>query len=971
GTPTNLTTLHPHTPPPNTPTPLLPTYAFQHHRHWLEGSTEAADASGLGLTAPGHPLLGATVRLADRDAYLLTGRISLRTHPWLTDHAVHGTVLLPGTALLDLVLKAGEQVGLDLVEDLTLTAPLVLDERTETRVQVAVDEPDDSGARTVSVYAAPGGADSKGDDRWTRHAQGTLAPGLAPADRFLVWPPPGAEEIDLDGAYERLTGAGYGYGPAFQGLGRVWKREDELYAEVALGEGQTAGAAGFGIHPALLDAALHPLLPGVAETEGQSWLPFIWSEVSLHATGATALRVRLSVTARADDALQVAVSAADGAGTPVAAGSLSLRPLTKEALRAASAPVDGLLQVGWTPLEETVAPRPVPYAVLGHGPLDLGPDAVRHPDQAALHAAGPPPAAVLLPLAAPADPADRIPLPESAHSAALTALAEIRAWLEDERTADSRLVIVTRRAVAVGGEDVTGLAHAGVWGLIRSAQTENPGRFTLLDLEDGDDALPAPLLAAALASDEPQLAVRAGTLMTPRLARVSTAPAEDGPRWDGGTVLITGATGALGGVLARHLVTEHGAKRLLLLSRRGEAAPGAPELAAELGELGARAVFAACDASDREALAAVLKAIPDEHPLTAIVHTAGVLDDGVAARMTPEQLERVLRPKVDAAWNLHELTLDRELTAFVLYSSVAGLLGTAGQANYAAGNTFLDALAGHRRSRGLPGLSLAWGLWSGADTMAGALQETDLRRLAKTGLLPLPADEAMALFDAAGGADTAVLAVTRLNGAALRAGGEALQPILRGLAGPPARRVLAAAGGGAAADIPLGERLATLGPEERDHFLTDLVRTHVAGVLGHSTPGGITADRAFQELGFDSLTAVELRNQLNRATGLRLPTTLIFDHPSPAALAAYLRDELVVGEASPTDTVLAQLADLAGRLTAATDTPEARKLVSGRLRELLKSVDTAGTGPAGDGEGETELDGASDEELFALFDELD
>ncbi|MFC5157034.1 type I polyketide synthase, partial [Streptomyces amakusaensis] len=946
-------------------------YAFQHHRHWLEGSTEAADASGLGLTAPGHPLLGATVRLADRDAYLLTGRISRRTHPWLTDHAVHGTVLLPGTALLDLVLKAGEQVGLDLVEDLTLTAPLVLDERTETRVQVVVDEPDDSGARPVSVYAAAGDGDSDGEDRWTRHAQGTLAPGLAPADRFLVWPPPGAEEIDLDGAYERLAGAGYGYGPAFQGLGRVWKREDELYAEVTLGEGQTAGTAGFGIHPALLDAALHPLLPGVAEAEGQSWLPFIWSEVSLHATGATALRVRLSTTAREGDALQVAVSAADGAGTPVAAGSLSLRPLTKEALRAASTPVDGLLQVGWTPLEETVAPRPVPYAVLGHGPLDLGPDAVRHPDPAALHAAGPPPAAVLLPLAAPADPADRIPLPESAHSAALTALAAIRAWLEDERTADSRLVVVTRRAVAVGGEDVTGLAHAGVWGLVRSAQTENPGRFTLLDLEDGDDALPAPLLAAALASDEPQLAVRAGALMTPRLARVSTGPAADGPRWDGGTVLITGATGALGGVLARHLVTGHGARRLLLLSRRGEAAPGAPELAAELEELGAQAVFAACDASDREALAAVLKAIPEEHPLTAIVHTAGVLDDGVAARMTPEQLEKVLRPKVDAAWNLHELTQDLELTAFVLYSSVAGLLGTAGQANYAAGNTFLDALAGHRRSRGLPGLSLAWGLWSGADTMAGALQETDLRRLAKTGLLPLPSAEAMALFDAAGGADTAVLAVTRLNAAALRAGGEGLQPILRGLAGPPARRVLAAAGAGAAADIPLGERLATLGPEERDHFLVDLVRTHVAGVLGHSTPGGITADRAFQELGFDSLTAVELRNQLNRATGLRLPTTLIFDHPSPAALAAHLRDELVVGEASPTDTVLAQLADLTGRLTAATDTPETRKLVSGRLRELLKSVDTAGTGPAGDGEGETELDGASDEELFALFDELD
>ncbi len=262
--------------------------------------------------------------------------------------------------------------------------------------------------------------------------------------------------------------------------------------------------------------------------------------------------------------------------------------------------------------------------------------------------------------------------------------------------------------------------------------------------------------------------MRGADVLVPRLARAErTAEADDtAPAWSRGTVLVTGATGALGGILARHLVTQHGARHLLLLSRRGIDAPGASELRDELTELGADVTVTAVDVVDRAALAEVITAIPADRPLSAVVHTAGVLEDGVLAQMTPEQLETVLRPKVDAAWNLHELTRDLDLEAFVLYSSVAGLLGTAGQSNYAAGNTFLDALAEHRRAQGLPGVSLAWGLWADTSSIAGHLAEADLRRLARAGLLPLNAKEAMELFDAAPGTGEAVLAVTRPCGAA-------------------------------------------------------------------------------------------------------------------------------------------------------------------------------------------------------------
>ncbi|PSL48620.1 acyl transferase domain-containing protein [Saccharothrix carnea] len=857
----------------------LSTYAFQHERYWLEDRAGAGDVASVGLWSTRHPLLGAAVELADGAGVVLTGRLSTATHPWLADHAVAGSVLLPGTAFVELAVRAGEQVGCDRVEDLALTAPLVLPENAGVAVQVVVGEADERGRRPLSVFSRPDGDEQP----WRPHAEGRLAPTTDHAPEGLaVWPPSGAEEVDLDGAYDRLAEQGYGYGPVFRGLRRAWRAADEVYAEVELPAGADAGD--FVLHPALLDAALHPLLPGVVDPDGTPWLPFAFSGVTVHAIGASVLRVALSPITSDPDGAVVRVLVADGAGAPVAeVERLSLRPLDTGAVRQARTARDGLFEATWTPLPAG-QPDESSWAAVGDVP-HVG---EAYPELTAVAEGGHTPDVVVLALTGTFDG----DLPERARAATHHAFEAVRAWLADERFASSRLVVLTRGAIGVGEEAVTDLAHSGVWGLVRSAQSEHPGRFTLVDTDD--DARSHELLRVAVGSGEPQVALRAGELFVPRLAR----PGRDGvdaPDWGGGAVLVTGATGALGTILARHLVTEHGARRLVLLSRRGLEAAGAVELRDELTALGAEVVVAACDVADRESLAAVLA----EHPVTAVVHTAGVLDDGVLTSLTPDQVDRVLRPKIDAAWHLHELTRDLELSAFVLYSSMAGLLGTAGQANYAAGNTFLDALAQHRRSLGLPATSLGWGLWEQAGGMTGHLGELDLRRMARAGLPALRTEDAMALFDAALTNGKPVLAVTGLDTRALRDRGDDVPALLRGVVGAPTRRATAA--GHQSTSFAL--RLASLPAAEREREVVDLVRGRVAAVLGHATPDAVGPDRPFKEFGLDSLTAVELRNQLSAATDLRLPTTLVFDHPTPRAVARHLLSELVGDEP---DVVTAQ-----------------------------------------------------------------
>ncbi|HEY8981417.1 MAG TPA: SDR family NAD(P)-dependent oxidoreductase, partial [Streptomyces sp.] len=1243
----------------------LPTYAFRRDRFWLTG-TGTTDVTAAGLAAPGHALLGASVDLADTGQLVLSGRLTPAGHPWLADHAVDGTVLLPGTGFVDLALHAAHRTGLAAVEDLTIEAPLVLDRQGPVQLQVMVGPPDDAGRRPVSVHSRPEPSDTDADPTpWTRHATGTLTP-AAPAPQPATpaaWPPPGATRLELDGMYERLAAHGYTYGPAFQGLRDLWRTTDgALHAVIALPEG--TDPAGHTVHPALLDASLHPLLAtALAETEASGGelplrVPFSWTGVTLHATGATTLRVRLTNPA----ADTVTVHATDDSDQPVVlVEELTLR--RTQAGRLAAGRGDGtalLYRLGWTPLPTDATPADPPRtAVLG----DPGPAlaaALGHP-AACPGPDGETPDVVFLPCP-PQTGQDPV---TAVHHATRRLLETLHEWLADERTAASRLVVVTTGAVGVGiGEDVTDLAGAALWGLVRSAQSEHPGRFTLLDLDA--DLTPEALLAA----DEPQLAVRQGVLYAGRLLRAATDDAltapddtgawrlgstgegtlenvallpapdaaapltagqvrvavravgvnfrdvlialgrypgeapmggegagvvlETGPgvtrlapgdrvmglfadgagpvavadhrtltpipdgwtfaqaaatpivfltayyalvdlgalrtgetllvhaaaggvgmaavqlarhlgadvygtasagKWDtlrglgfdddhlagsrtldfeqrllgathgygfdvvldslagefvdaslrllprggrflemgkadirdaeqvardhrgvvyrafdmgeagpdriqeiltelgtlfadgtltplpvtawdvrhareafrhlaqarhtgkvvltlphtpdpDGTVLITGGSGALAAVTARHLVAEHGAKHLLLAARRGADTPHAADLTAELAALGAETTWAACDVSDRDALTALLASVPAEHPLTAVFHTAGTLDDGLLTALTPERVDAVLRPKTDAALHLHDLTRSLDLAAFVLYSSVAGTLGNPGQANYAAANAHLDALARHRRAQGLPATSLAWSLWGLPDGMAGGLGKAGLDRIAASGLPALTAAQGLAALDAAVGHDRADLVPVRVDTAALRAratDGE-LPALLRALVRTPTRR--AATGSVPGGATALRERLVALPEAERGEALLDLVRTEVAAVLGRG--GGDTIDprRAFKELGFDSLSAVELRNRINTTTGLRLPATLVFDHPTPAALAAELRAGLlgreqetaVRGAQTATDDALA-IVGMACRFPGGVTTPEAL------WRVLADGIDTIGDFP--------------------------
>ncbi|MEW2157437.1 type I polyketide synthase [Streptomyces sp. NPDC007189] len=925
----------------------LPTYAFQRRRFWPSAAQRPGDLAAAGLGAAGHPLLGAAVALAGGGT-VLTGRLSLRSHPWLRDHAVLGAVVFPGTGWAELALRAGAEVGCDRVEDLTIAVPLVIPEQGTVRLQVTVGVADASGRRTVEVHSRPDEAPD--DTPWTLHADGVLAPAPVvdePGFDLVQWPPAGAEARPVDEAYERLTATGLTYGPVFQGLRAVWRRGDEVFAEVALPEGHETLAGRCAVHPALLDSALHAVLFGpLGEAGGAGRLPFAWNGLSLYASGARALRVRIAPAGTDAVALQLA----DPAGGAVAAvESLALREVPSDDLTAAQASTapSGTYRIEWIPVplaartaDEDTAPNAGATVVLtdragedyaGTAAL-AGTFAARTWSELtrAVHDGDPAPRTVLLPWARPAttDPAG--PAVGAAHAVTADALAFVQEWLAADEFTDTRLVVVTRGAVAADAQEEPDPALAALWGLVRAARTENPGRLALADLDgapESRDALVALLTRPATATEETELALREGTVLAPRLvAEPLTALSPTGTDTDpdpsgnpgadstpnpttrlaAGTVLVTGGTGGLGALVARRLVTEHGVRHLLLVGRRGPDAPGAAELVAELTGLGAEVTVAACDVADRAALEALLAAIPEDRPLTGVVHTAGVLDDGVLASLTEERLRTVLRPKADGADHLDALTRERDLAAFVLFSSVSGTFGGAGQANYAAANAYLDAVAVRRRARGLPAVSLAWGPWAPGAGMTGELSEGDLRRMARGGVRPLAVDRGLAVLDAVlRHSPGALLLPVDLDFRTLRELPD-VPALLRGLVRGPARRA-AHTGGHGAGGGELRARLAALPAAEREPYLLELVCDLVAQVLGHASAADVTPGQAFKALGFDSLTSVELRNRVNAATGLRLPATLVFDHPSPAALARHLLTALADDATGPRGEALPAL----------------------------------------------------------------
>ncbi|QMU71577.1 type I polyketide synthase [Streptacidiphilus sp. P02-A3a] len=1276
----------------------LPNYPFERERYWLD-ARPVRGTGGLGLSAGPHPLLGAAVDLAGDGTLVATGSLSSATQPWLADHSVGGAVLLPGTAFLDVVLQTGRRVGLERVEDLTLEGPLVLPADGEVHLQLVVGPPDESARRPFTVHSrrpAPTGGTE--EQPWSRHASGLLAAArqqdgtdpLPPA-ADTPWPPVGATVADTGDLYQELGRMGLDYGPAFRGLRTVWRLGDDLYAEAAVPD--DLDTAGFGVHPALLDACLHALLfrDRTGDEPARPMLPFSWSGATLWAEGAGSVRIRLS-PAGADT---VSLTVTDPLGGPVATvEALALRPLSTDLLRTAARADAPLYRLDWAPAAPTAAVAPDDPAPGWVTSVDG--------DLEALFAAGAATGAapvVLVPCpAADQDPdqdPDRGPdqgaVADRVRLALGRALDLIQRWLADSRSGTSRLAFHTRGAVATRlGEDVADLAAAAVWGLVRSAQLEHPGRFLLIDTEAGTGTAAEAALAAALAADEPQTAVRGGQVLVPRLVRADTAgrltPPTEGdwrmhasapgmldrldlladdeagrplaagevriavraaglnfrdvlvaldmypgaavlggegagvvletgpgvvdlapgdrvlglfapafgstavadrrriaripsgwsfeqaaavptvfltayhglvdvaalqpgervlvhaatggvgmaavqlarhlgaevfgtasePKWDtlraaglddthiansrtldferhflaatggagmdvvldslsgefvdaslrllprggrfaemgktdirepgqvaadhpgvryqafdlavldpdriaemlsvlldlfetgvlrplplatwpvqqapeafrhlqqarhvgkvvltmpaplapGGTVLVTGGTGALGSLVARHLVTRHGVRHLLLAGRRGPDAPGADALVADLTGLGATVTTVACDVSDRAALARLLAAVPTAHPLTAVVHAAGVAADATLDALTPDRLDAVLGPKADAAWHLHELTRETPLAAFVLFSSLAGTLGNPGQGNYAAANAFLDALAAHRHADGLAATGLGWGLWEVESAMTGALGQDQRARMRRSGILPLATEQALLHFDAALRSGLPLTVPAHFDPAGLRGQAEAgtLPPALTALVRTGPRRAAAdpARGGQSLAD-----RLARLPVAERAGLLMELTRSEVAAVLAYPNPSAVDPERAFKDLGFDSLTAVELRNRLNAATGLLLPPTMVFDHPTVASLADRLAAELLPREVSPVARLLAELDALETELGAV-------EVAAAEHTEIQRRMATISAKWAGRKESEPQstveeqLQDASASDLFAFIDQ--
>jgi pimaricinolide synthase PimS1 len=906
----------------------LPTYPFQHARYWLDSASASGGIGAAGLSVAEHPLLGALVDLAggEGEDAVFTGRLSLSTHSWLAGHAIGGTPLVPGTAFLELALEAGAQLDAATVEELTLQAPLMLQEDGAVRIQVSVGGPEEQGRRRFAIHSRPDDSFSE----WDLNAEGSLtpAPGPAAIDPLGAWPPEGAEALDVESAYDLISDHGVEYGPSFRGLVAAWRLEGAVYAEVSLGEEQGRDAARYRIHPALLDASAHAMADPAAGDTGTSGLalPFAWQGVRLHAPGAATLRVRIvpdpkgSSMVGFDEAGTPVISIESAISRPIEPGSLGIAPRS-------------LYRLGWKPAApvSTNGTRPR-FALLGETEI-AGLEAERHESLstffAAVEAGEDAPDALLVDLRA-AGAGEVVPV--AAQEATERALDLAKAWASADTAPSTQLTILTEAAVATPGSGDLNLVLAPIWGLVRSVQSEHPGRFALVDVDASSASLASLSAALAAGAGEPQLAIREGALLAPRLGRVKGGEAEglvSEPIDPATTVLITGGTSGFGATVARHLVTAHGVRHLLLASRRGGDAPGAPKLRGELEQLGAEEVrIEACDVADRGQLEELLGSIPRSHPLGAVVHSAAVLDDGLLDSLDGQRLAQVMAPKADAAWHLHELTKGMGLSRFVLFSSVAGVLGGAAQANYAAANSFLDVLAAHRQAEGLAASSLAWGalgIESGLVTGVEVEELAERIRL-RLGLVPMPPERALSLLDAAGSLGDPVLAPVEFDWAGLRSRAKegSVVPVLRDLL-----RVSARPEGKTGS---LAEGLSRLPESERETFVLDLVRRHAAAVLGHASADAVEPGRAFQELGFDSLAAVELRNRLGASTGLRLPPTLVFDYPSAAAIAGHL-----LSEASPGGGDAEDAGEIAFR-EALARTPMSRLREAGLIEDLIEVI---------------------------------
>ncbi len=932
----------------------LPTYPFQRRRYWPAAISGASDPRSLGQREAEHPLLGAELSLAADDGAVFTGRLTRESQRWLLDHQVNGIAAVPAAVWIELALAAATAVECELIEELELPGQVALTDGA-VQLQVRVGSGDDDGARSLAIHWRREPSSPEDEEEWRLAARASLR--LAGDETVAAapsWPPPKAQSIDPESLGDELAARGVELGEAFQCLRRAWREGDSLFVELALDEQQAT--AGYRLHPALLQAAL--LCVPADGDAGRPRLPAAVARASLRPGGSpSVLRVAISPAAEEEGSTLLL---ADGEGRMLGELSAVLtRPLGPAEL-AGGRDGEGLLGLDWLEPEEPAPGLGERLALLGGSDLP-GLGATRFPDLESLLAADSPPALVVSDCSAGETASG--PPPAAAREATNRVLELLQRWVAEPGLADARLVLVTRGAVAgVEGEDVDPAA-AALWGLVRSAQAEHPGRFCLIDVAAGDD--PGPGLEAALAAapEEPQLALRDGALRVPRLVPIAPSAAAEGVKLDPErTVLICDGIERLGSLIATHLVGSYGVRHLVLAYVAGEETEPDPEMLGQLEALGAEVRIERWDPADLEQMRGLVGSIDPEHPLGAVIHAARVLDDGVIESLDGERLERALRPRAYAAWHLHELTRELDLSRFLLISCAAGVVGSAAQANYAAANTFLDGLAAHRRAQGLPATALAWGPLEAA---AGGRELTDAMRarLARTGLLPIGPEHALELLDRALLVERPFVGPIEVDRGTLRAGARAgtLPAVLRGLA-PVSKRAQGA-------EATLAVRLAAVAEEERGAIALAEVRRHIATVLGHRSGQDIDPARPFQDLGFDSLSAVELRNRLDAATGMRLPATLAFDYPTPAALAEYLAarcGEDGGGTAEEAvDSALADLTEALERLDG--EGGGAQERVAMRLRAAVAGF--SGAAPERDEVHAEDLAAMSDDEVFALIDE--
>ncbi len=873
----------------------LPTYPWQREKYWIEASYTARAAG----TATLHPLLGVRMASGAADA-VYESLLNAADPAWLSQRRVADRVHLPEAAFVELMRAAAEDLRRGVaceVRGMVSLRPLLIRKHGVERVQVVLTE----GGTRASLYSQP--AEAASGDAWTLHttAELTAASELVPTRLDIdALRARCSEAQDVTTVSAALAATGLEYGPAFQSLKHLWVGPAEAMAEVRLAEGLDVDR--YGVHPILLEAALQTIMVLSGIQAAAALLAFEFGRFTVHQLGASSglVRARL-VEPVAPDHVLADLTLADAGGNIVAqlSGVRMRRADAREPRQDETGSIpDALYRIEWPGAPAAADPRTVSGRWVV---VSMGDEAEAGSLVEGLRQRGASANQVLI-----SELHDRVAdhvvcawgMPgdgDAAMRAAEQGLSVAHALNGHENA--PRLWWLTRGAVAAQPDENVAVAGSTVWGLGRTLMQERPElRCTLVDLDR--DAVGAEVLAREQLLDdgETQVACRAGQRQVARLARAadeigkpsrktSLLPMHLEQLRPNGTVLVTGGLGALGLEVAKSLA-RRGVQHLLLTGRRGLSTPGAAAAVSELEALGASVTVEAVDVADRDTLADVLARVPAKWPLRGVVHAAGLVDDGLLSQQTPERFARVLSPKVSGAWNLHTLTEQAELDWFVLFSSIAGTLGSAGQGAYAAGNSFLDALASHRRAQGQVGISLAWGPWAERG-LAAELDSQQQARFARQGLSMITPRQGVALFEAAIARPEAQLVLAPIDVRSLaKSFGAGVPPFWQALVRTSVWRAAGAKGTWA-------RELVALSVAERAVAVTSAVQTEVARVLSLPSPGAVPVDKPLKDLGLDSLMAVELGNALSRRTGAIIPATLAFNHPTAAKIADYLLSEVL------------------------------------------------------------------------------